>query len=104
MVVIMGLSQNSLEEVCAEKHPLWASSLGRTSMAESLIRQITSPVRWEEPMQTMSGLDLTVFIEVGPGIVLFGLAQRTAKESNVASFCGPAYLDAARKSLNCICT
>jgi [acyl-carrier-protein] S-malonyltransferase len=70
------------------------------SVAESLIRQITSPVRWEESIQTMSGLGVTTFIEVGPGKVLSGLAQRIAKEANVASFCAPADLDAVRKLLN----
>jgi [acyl-carrier-protein] S-malonyltransferase len=66
------------------------------SIAESLIRQITSPVRWEESMQTMSGLGITSFIEVGPGKVLSGLVQRIFKDAKVAGFCAPADLDVAK--------
>src|SRR5439155_26250495 len=32
--------------------------------------QITSPVRWEESIQTLSGLGCTIFAELGPGDVL----------------------------------
>jgi [acyl-carrier-protein] S-malonyltransferase len=61
-----------------------------SSVAESLISQITSPVRWEESVQAMSSLGATSFVEVGPGKVLSGLVQRIEKDAKVAAFCGPA--------------
>src|SRR5436309_13943848 len=42
----------------------------------SLIRQLPSPVLWEESVRVMSGIGVTTFIEVGPGTVLTGLVKR----------------------------
>jgi [acyl-carrier-protein] S-malonyltransferase len=69
-------------------------------VAELLIRQITSPVRWEESIRTMSGMGVTSFIEVGPGKVLSGLVQRIEKDARVSAFCSPADLEAIKKILN----
>lgn len=41
-----------------------------------LIEQLTSPVRWLESMQTLIGLGVDTFVEVGPGAVLKGLLRR----------------------------
>ena len=43
---------------------------------ELLIRQVVSPVRWEQSMSTMMAEGLDVFYEVGPGKVLRGLMRR----------------------------
>lgn len=69
------------------------------TVAEVLIRQITSPVRWEESVRAMSRLGVTSFIEVGPGKVLSGLVQRIEKDAKVTVFCGPSDLNAARALL-----
>jgi [acyl-carrier-protein] S-malonyltransferase len=66
------------------------------TVAEVLIRQITSPVRWEESVRTMLGLGVTAFIEVGPGKVLSGLVQRIEKDALTTGICGPADLSAVR--------
>ncbi|MEW6720284.1 MAG: ACP S-malonyltransferase [Thermodesulfobacteriota bacterium] len=63
--------------------------------ADVLVRQITSPVRWEESVRAMRGLGATAFIEVGPGKVLSGLVRRIEKDIPAASFGGPADLAAA---------
>jgi [acyl-carrier-protein] S-malonyltransferase len=43
-----------------------------------LYEQVTSPVRWEESVQSMVSDGATKFIELGPGKVLQGLIRRTA--------------------------
>jgi [acyl-carrier-protein] S-malonyltransferase len=53
---------------------------------EKLVKQIKSPVKWDESLQNiiMSGCDK--FIEIGPGKVLSGLLRRidrTKKASNI---------------------
>lgn len=66
------------------------------STAEFLIRQIASPVRWEESVRRMLGMGVTSFLEVGPGKVLSGLVRRIEREVPVAAFCAPGDLPAAR--------
>lgn len=41
-----------------------------------LVRQIDSPVRWAQTLKTAGERGVSVFFEVGPGRVLFGLARR----------------------------
>ena len=65
-------------------------------VAETLVRQITAPVRWEESVRTMQGMGATSFLEVGPGKVLSGLVRRIGKDVAVAAFGAPGDLDAVR--------
>lgn len=65
-------------------------------MAELLIRQIVSPVRWEECVRRMRSMGVTSFLEVGPGKVLTGLLRRIEKDVRAAAFCSPADLPAVR--------
>lgn len=44
---------------------------------ELLVRQLTSPVRWEQTVRNMVRDGATSMVEVGPGKVLQGLAKRT---------------------------
>ena len=41
-----------------------------------LIRQLTSPVRWEESVERMVADGASTFVEIGPGKVLQGLVKR----------------------------
>jgi [acyl-carrier-protein] S-malonyltransferase len=41
-----------------------------------LIRQVSSPVRWEDSVKRMIGLGVERFVEIGPGKVLLGLLRR----------------------------
>ena len=43
---------------------------------ESLIRQVTSPVRWLDSIKEMIEAGVSVFVEVGPGKVLCGLLRQ----------------------------
>lgn len=46
---------------------------------ELLVRQVSAPVRWEETVESMAGLGVERFVEIGPGKVLAGLIKRIAK-------------------------
>jgi [acyl-carrier-protein] S-malonyltransferase len=52
----------------------------------ALVRQVVSPVLWEECMRGAAAAGATEFWELGPGAVLAGLARRTNKSWNVRSF------------------
>lgn len=43
---------------------------------ESLARQVTAPVLWEQSIRSLSGLGARKVLEVGPGRVLVGLIKR----------------------------
>jgi len=62
--------------------PVWTSVEARpvdgaAELPTLLVRQVTSPVRWEETVRGMAGLGATVAFETGPGRVLTGLLKRT---------------------------
>jgi len=49
-----------------------------SEIAEGLVRQVSSPVRWEEGVRTLVRAGVTCFLELGPGRVLTGLIKRIA--------------------------
>jgi [acyl-carrier-protein] S-malonyltransferase len=53
---------------------------------EALVRQLVSPVLWEDCMRACAAAGATEFWECGPGGVLAGLARRTEKAWVVKSF------------------
>jgi len=61
-----------------------------------LVRQIVSPVRWEECMLRMRESGAKAFVEVGPGKVLSGLLRRIDREAQTVPFCAPQELEAVR--------
>lgn len=50
-------------------------------IVESLIRQVSNPVRWEDVVRRLVQEGVTLFLELGPGRVLSGLIKRIAKEA-----------------------
>jgi [acyl-carrier-protein] S-malonyltransferase len=52
----------------------------------ALVRQIVSPVLWEDCMRSAGAAGAGEFWELGPGAVLAGLARRTEKAWKVRSF------------------
>ena len=54
------------------------------AVAESITRQITSPVRWEESIRRMIAEGTDTFIEVGPGKVLSKLLARIDRKVRVS--------------------
>ncbi|HEY9165585.1 MAG TPA: ACP S-malonyltransferase [Candidatus Kryptonia bacterium] len=54
-----------------------------TEIKEALVRQLTSPVRWQESITRMSTAGVTKFVEIGPGKVLQGLVKRIVSTAEV---------------------
>ena len=50
----------------------------------SLIRQLSSPLLWEDSVKAMSDFGVDLFIEVGPGKVLSGLIKRIVDVKTVS--------------------
>jgi [acyl-carrier-protein] S-malonyltransferase len=50
---------------------------------ESLIRQVTLPVRWEESVRELIDQGVNTFVEVGPGRVLTGLLRQIERSIHV---------------------
>jgi [acyl-carrier-protein] S-malonyltransferase len=44
-----------------------------------LVRQVASPVRWTDCLQTLASVGAAAWLEVGPGRVLTGLLKRTVE-------------------------
>jgi len=69
--------------------PLYANVTGKpydpVELKENLVRQITSPVRFEEILRHMSESGITHFLEIGPGTALSGFVRKTNPEAFVAS-------------------
>ena len=55
------------------------------AIADSLSRQVCSPVRWTESIQKLIGLGVGLFVEVGPGKVLSGLVRQIDKGVKTAN-------------------
>lgn len=51
---------------------------GAQEIRDSLVRQISSPLYWEDSVKAMAAEGFDTFIEIGPGRVLSGLVRRIA--------------------------
>lgn len=51
------------------------------NLKEILVRQVVSPVRWEESMRAMLDAGIDEFYEIGPGRVLTGLLKRIHRKT-----------------------
>ena len=52
-----------------------------TEARDSLIRQVSSPVRWKQSIEVLISKGVDTFVEVGPGKVLTGLMRQISRES-----------------------
>ncbi|HSB71706.1 MAG TPA: ACP S-malonyltransferase [Candidatus Methylomirabilis sp.] len=68
-------------------------------VAEALVRQVTSPVRWEEVVVRLAKEGADTFVEVGPGKVLSGLIRRIAPEARVLNVEDRASLETTLRAL-----
>jgi len=50
---------------------------------EALIRQVSSPVRWEDVVKRLVAEGATTFVELGPGAVLSGLIRKIHRDVTV---------------------
>jgi [acyl-carrier-protein] S-malonyltransferase len=65
-----------------------------------LVRQVTSPVRWDRCQDTMAELGVTGIIELAPAGTLAGLAKRSLKGVEIVTVNTPDDLAAARDLAN----
>lgn len=73
-------------EVSPPKVPVVSNVDARThdgpdEIRELLVKQVLSPVRWEESMRLMLDSGVEQFYEIGPGKVLKGLLKRIARKT-----------------------
>lgn len=61
---------------------------------DALVRQLYSPVRWTETVQSLVGSGITRFAEAGPGKVLAGLAKRIDKSAECSALIDMAQVEA----------
>ena len=61
---------------------------------EALIRQVSSPVRWEDVVTRLVAEGVQTFVELGPGTVLAGLIKKIDRRVSVISVGAPGDLDA----------
>ncbi len=66
----------------------------------ALVRQLPSPVRWEESVRVMYEMGVRTFVEVGPGTVLAGLIKRIVPEAATLNVHDPKSLDATLEALS----
>jgi [acyl-carrier-protein] S-malonyltransferase len=66
---------------------------------DALIRQVSSPVRWEDVVRRLTTEGVTTFVEMGPGTVLAGLIKKIDRDVTVMSIEDAAGLAAAVERL-----
>jgi len=64
------------------------------SAVDALVRQVSSPVRWEDVVRRLASEGVTTYVEVGPGSVLSGLVKKIHKDAHVVTFGSPEDLGA----------
>ena len=69
----------------------WANLMGA---------QLTSPVRWRQTLHNLVEAGVTVFLELGPGTVLTGMAKRTVQGTTNISIATPADVDQLLENLS----
>ena len=56
---------------------------GSDDIRDLLVRQVSSPVRWEACVRTMLNEGVDTFVEIGPGKVLAGFVRKITKDVTV---------------------
>lgn len=75
-------------ELTAPRIPVWSNVDARphadpSEIRQLLVRQVLSPVRWEETIRGLLAAGVETFYEVGPGRVLAGLLKRVHRKADV---------------------
>lgn len=73
------------------------ADFGRTGadLKGLLVRQVYSPVRWEESVRLLVSAGVTAIVEIGPGKVLSGLVKKISRDLKVCNIEDPASLEKA---------
>lgn len=88
--------------------PVVANAIARAitepgDIRDCLIRQVTSPVLWEQSIRRMVEDGVRAFIEVGPGKTLAGLVKKTSPGIPCYSYDGRESLEAFLESVQVGC-
>ena len=67
---------------------------------EALVRQVSSPVRWEDVVKRLVAEGARTFIELGPGNVLAGLVKKIDRSVTVASVEDPKGVETLLSTLS----
>lgn len=68
-------------------------------LRDSLVRQVSAPVRWVESMQVLMQNGVDTVVEVGPGKVLSGLMRQTSRDMKSLNTEDAASLEATSAAL-----
>jgi [acyl-carrier-protein] S-malonyltransferase len=68
-------------------------------LRDSLVRQVSQPVRWLESVEFLIGQGVKTFIEIGPGKVLSGLVRQIDRSVQCVNVEDEASLRAAREAI-----
>ncbi len=82
-----------ISNVTAEYYP------SQNEIENLLIRQVSSPVLWEDSILKMINDGITTFIEVGPGKALSGFIKRISKEVTILNVEDSISIEKTLKSL-----
>ena len=87
-------------EIKAPAVPLVANVLAApisdpAEIRRRLVEQVTGMVRWREVVAWLGGAGVDLFVEVGAGKVLSGLARRIVDGAETIAVGAPADIDAA---------
>lgn len=78
------LAETAVEE---PRLPVYANFHGEPYDADSarelLVKQVKSPVRWQETLEALAARGTDTFIECGPGKTLSGLVKKTLKDVTI---------------------
>ncbi len=70
------------------------------TIRQSLVQQVTSPVRWEDSIRHLLDQGFTRFIELGPGKALSGFMKRIDKDAEILNIGDVPSLEATTQTLN----
>ncbi len=68
-------------------------------LRNALLKQVSSPVRWQESMELLLQQGINTFVEVGPGKVLSGLLRQIDRDASCFNVEDAASLEATRAKL-----
>jgi len=66
---------------------------------DALVRQVSSPVRWEDVMRRLASEGVRKYVEVGPGAVLTAMGRKIQRDASFANIEAPAGLDSVAARL-----
>ncbi len=92
----------SLESIRPPRLPLYANVTAQPygeDIAGFIARQVVSPVRWQETLESMAATGADTFIEVGPGKTLSGFVKKTLPDAKIYNVEDVASLEATLGAL-----